>query len=585
MQNSNKDYDFVIAGAGLSGLTSAYYLKKIKPNLRILVLERSGTAGGLTGDWVDHRLGSKKRLQMPMHMIFREKYQNLISIVNEVGGEISPVFKGFDIITSNEKRHRLEMDDWASRNLPPPMHGLGMYLKLKLSLKQKWDLFKLGIVSAYCAKDILAGKMEPKLLPNTLSLESLGLLLGMGAESRDFLETVGPSIYNLHPWYTSAPRLAAVFAGTMMMTKNALHYHVFNKNYNAAFINRYVERLCSMGVEFSFWTEVRRLDSNSQGSAVEAVWAQKSSSEQNSTRYICDNCGAENYALDRAFCTRCGLDRTLDFICEGKIQKPVGSQLWQDPEKRGYTRIGCQHLITAMYPHMIAKLLPIDSPLRQHPYVQSCFSSRGNQTQLSVARIYYKKQVTNGDRKITGTHNPAYVFNGCQSVFNNFGAEDLDYHGGDVVDALLDVGIIRDAFHPQERIPKIIKDIQRVYPDADPSLVEHVSFANIYPDVLYLSEQPAITGLHRFFNTHRTGAKNWYVAGCHSGKIGIGMESAVESALSTVNCWLEDTGSPERTPLRPYELHRGCDIAAAFGKALLWWKSRGQSYQRLHKIS
>ena len=73
-------YDLVVAGAGLSGLASAYFLKKLHPELEILVVERSGTAGGLTGNWTDFRAGPRKSLQMPMHMIFREKYRNLLSV-------------------------------------------------------------------------------------------------------------------------------------------------------------------------------------------------------------------------------------------------------------------------------------------------------------------------------------------------------------------------------------------------------------------------------------------------------------------------------------------------------------------------
>ena len=56
----------------------------------------------------------------------------------------------------------------------------------------------------------------------------------------------------------------------------------------------------------------------------------------------------------------------------------------------------------------------------------------------------------------------------------------------------LDVGVIRDAHSQGEQIDRIVHDLRRVYPDADPSLVEHVSFADLQPSVLYLSEQPAI---------------------------------------------------------------------------------------------
>src|SRR5262249_14872982 len=153
------------------------YLKKSKPEWRIVVLERSGTAGGLTGNWIDHRLGPDKKLQMPMHMVFRNKYVNLIRLVEEIGGLASPLLQGYTILTSDGARHRLAMDDWGSRHLPPPFHAFGMFARLKMPWLQKWDLFKLACVASYCAREIIKGAPEPPLVPNTLSLESLELLL------------------------------------------------------------------------------------------------------------------------------------------------------------------------------------------------------------------------------------------------------------------------------------------------------------------------------------------------------------------------------------------------------------------------
>ncbi|MBI2083323.1 MAG: FAD-dependent oxidoreductase [Deltaproteobacteria bacterium] len=577
----NQEYDVVIVGAGLAGLTSAYYLKKIKPSLKIVILERSGSAGGLTGNWIDHRLGPKKKFQMPMHMIFVEKYKNLLKLVSEIGGILSPLYTGYRIITSDGKRHRMEMDDWAAKILPPPLHATGMISKLDLSLLAKWDLFKLALASCYCYRELVRGAAEPKLVPNTLSFESFQLLLNMGPRARDFIETATPSIYNPHPWYVSAPRMAAVAAGTMAVNRGSLHHHVFGKNYNSAFIDRFVEKLVAMGIEIRYWTEVRRIDSNAHGNQIDQIWCRSYGTESGGKRYVCDNCGAENYSLDRAFCTRCGLNTTLDQIRQGQIHQSTSRELWNQPEETGCQPLKCRWLITAMYPHMIAKLIPDHSPLRRLPVVKSFFSSRGNQTQLSIGRVYYKKHVTNGEQFITGTHNPTFCFNGCQSVYNNFGGEDLDHHYGDVIDVLLDVGVIQEAHLREEMIEKIVKDLQRVYPNADPSLVESVSFAKIQSDVLYLTEQPAITNLHRFFNTHQTGTSNWFVAGCHSGQIGIGMESAVESGMSTVNQILEKMGGTDRIPVESYAMGVGSRIAAMVGAGLLRWKGGGRSFRRL----
>lgn len=583
MADKSRDaFDVVVVGAGLSGLTTALWVKKLAPELSVLVVERSAIPGGLTGDWVDHRFGPDKRLQPPMHMIFRAKYPNLLALTEEVMADLSDTFPAYNIVTSDGVKHRLEMNDWTSNNLPPPFHALGMIWKLKIPLSAKWDLAKLAAVGASCVESAARGDIEAPRIPNTLSLESLELLLDMGPDARDFVETVTPSIYNPHPFYTSGARMAGVAAATLVVDKNCLHYNVYGKSYNAAIINRFEQKLRDLGVELRYHTEVRRIDADAKGTKVEAIWCRAGGPDAEGVHtYVCDNCGNRVHAVDRAFCTRCGTDTTLDLVRAGKIRRPVGSQLWSDPEGDGCQRISCRYLVTAMYPHMIAALLPLESPLREDPFVRSFFSSRLDQTQLSIGRVYYKKQVTAEEKIITGTHNPAFCFNGCQSVLNVFGGEDLGYAGGgDVVDVLLDVGVIRDAHTHAVQIERIKKDLQRVYPAADPALVEHVSFADMKPSVLYLTEQPAIAGLHRFFNTHETGAKNWFVAGCHSGHIGIGMESAVESGLSAVNCLMAAHGSEARAPVVPIGLPTGSRMLARFGDALLWWKARGGSWKR-----
>jgi hypothetical protein len=582
-KKSDEMFDVVVVGAGLSGLTTALWVKKLAPSLSVLVLERSGVAGGLTGNWIDHRFGADKRLQPPMHMIFRTKYRNLLALIDELEADISPTFPSYNLVTSDGVRHRFEMNDWAAKNLPPPLHAIGMLLKLQIPLLAKWDLAKLAAVGASCVESAARGDDEAPRIPATLSLESLELLLGMGPVARDWMETVTPSIFNPHPWYTSAARMAGIAAATLAIEKDCLHYNVYSKNYNAAIIDRFVERLRRIGVELRFHTEVRRIDAAADGSKVEAVWCARGGPEaEGATRRICDNCGNEFFSVDRAFCTRCGIDTTLDAVRDGRIKRPVGRFLWADPEGSGLERIGCKYLVTAMYPHMIAALLPIDSPLRTDPFVRSFFSSRSNQTQLSIGRVYYKEQVTRGEKIITGTHNPAYCFNGCQSVFNVFGADDLGYGGGgDVVDVLLDVGVIRDAHTQETQKKRIVHDLSRIYPDADPRLVEHVSFADMHPSVLYLTEQPAIAKLHRFYSRHHTGAKNWFVAGCHSGKIGIGMESAVQSGLSATNCLLEAEGISKQAPIIPITLPTGSRLLARFGDLVLWWKTGGRDLKRL----
>ena len=82
-------------------------------------------------------------------------------------------------------------------------------------------------------------------------------------------------------------------------------------------------------------------------------------------------------------------------------------------------------------------------------------------------------------------------------------------------------------------------------------------------------------------HTHRTGAANWFVAGCHSGIAGIGMESAVESGMTAANCLLEGLGTERRIPIEPYTMNLTSRLAAHLGAGLLRWKYRGKSPRRL----
>jgi hypothetical protein len=51
----SQEYDVVIIGGGLSGLTCGLYLQEA--GMKVLILERSPQAGGLTGSWQVHEQG------------------------------------------------------------------------------------------------------------------------------------------------------------------------------------------------------------------------------------------------------------------------------------------------------------------------------------------------------------------------------------------------------------------------------------------------------------------------------------------------------------------------------------------------
>lgn len=58
-------YDVVIVGAGISGISAAYYMKKLCPRLKFLVLERRENIGG-TWDLFKYP-GIRSKSQMPTY--------------------------------------------------------------------------------------------------------------------------------------------------------------------------------------------------------------------------------------------------------------------------------------------------------------------------------------------------------------------------------------------------------------------------------------------------------------------------------------------------------------------------------------
>src|SRR5581483_8146712 len=64
--DGGRDADVCIAGAGFTGLWTAYYLKRARPDLEIVVIEREFAgfgASGRNGGWIsDHFAGSREAM-------------------------------------------------------------------------------------------------------------------------------------------------------------------------------------------------------------------------------------------------------------------------------------------------------------------------------------------------------------------------------------------------------------------------------------------------------------------------------------------------------------------------------------------
>lgn len=140
-----QQYDVVIIGGGLSGLTSGLYLQEA--GLKVLILERATQAGGLTSSWqvhgqedtdgknfvLQHLKEEDIVLQHPMHMIFRDKYPNLIDVYKHLGildTNLTEPLKEFNIIDTRLVKQSLK---WK----------IAFFLPLSTLLKQwqgsKWE--------------------------------------------------------------------------------------------------------------------------------------------------------------------------------------------------------------------------------------------------------------------------------------------------------------------------------------------------------------------------------------------------------------------------------------------------------------
>jgi protoporphyrinogen oxidase len=108
-------YDYIIVGAGLSGLYSAYKLLKENPDLKILILERNRDVGGRvdTQDGLEagagrfhenqpHIMGLIRELGLAQHMVPIETYEHFIA--NKTLHTMEPVDKIIDYVIKTSKK-------------------------------------------------------------------------------------------------------------------------------------------------------------------------------------------------------------------------------------------------------------------------------------------------------------------------------------------------------------------------------------------------------------------------------------------------------------------------------------------------
>jgi hypothetical protein len=533
-----KKYDVVIVGGGLSGLTCGLYLQEA--GMKVVILERAPQAGGLTSSWQVHEQGDADRkkfvlqhlneedivLQYPMHMIFREKYPNLIDVYKHLGildTNLTEPLKEFNIIDSRFARHKLKMEDSI---LPAPLHAIKTVLRLNMGIIDRLSYLFAGLPILYLGHGINCEKPSVSFW-DMVSMEALLKRAWVTERARDFAASYVPSIYNLDSIEVNARRMAGVIYGTFFMSKRGLWYQLVNDNFITGTVVPHVARFVEAGGTIKLNCEVRRIRHNE--TAVEKILYQDLST---STWIVCPCCGCKQPVLDEGFCKKCGLRwamRDPSNATKPQMEPPVGEHLQE---------VSAKYYVAAVRGHQLVPIMSLESPLRAHPYFQRLGREKG--ACLSIARIFYDRKITN-EKFITGTSRRAFCFNGCQDISNIMPR--YTKYPGSVVDVLADRAESLQLLPVKEFVKCVIRDLAKVWPQARDAEVKLALGAHIHPPVLYHKEVPRLpTERNRFVDTP---LRNLFACNCSLGLIGIGMESAYQAGKLAANRILEQEGKPK----------------------------------------
>jgi hypothetical protein len=197
-----------------------------------------------------------------------------------------------------------------------------------------------------------------------------------------------------------------------------------------------------------------------------------------------------------------------------------------------------RYYVAGVRGHQLLPLISLESPLRVHPYFQRLGREKG--ACLSIARIFYDKKVTD-EEFITGTSRRAFSFNGCQDIGNIMPR--YSKYPGSVIDVLADRAESLQLLPVKEFLKCVIRDLAKVWPEAEDARVKLALGAHVHPAVLYHKEVPRLPGeRNRLVDTP---LQNLFACNCSLGLIGIGMESAYQAGKLAANRILEREAKPK----------------------------------------
>lgn len=209
--------DVVIAGGGMAGLWSAYYLKVQDPSLRIMVLERNIVpTGASTRNAGFACFGSVTELMQDVNECGKEKMLELVAMRYDGLRRINKVFEpqeidyqrcgGYELITgkqySSEKAIRKDID-WLNNSLEKVIQKKKVF-KLADKKISRFNFQQTDhLVEAKLEGQLHPGKMVQAL---TRKLQGMGVVIRYGVELKAYEEAVEKVIIHTavtDPFYTS----------------------------------------------------------------------------------------------------------------------------------------------------------------------------------------------------------------------------------------------------------------------------------------------------------------------------------------------------------------------------------------------
>jgi spermidine dehydrogenase len=167
--DSNENYDLVVVGAGISGLTAAYeYRKKFGNDSKILILDNHDDFGG-HAKRNEFNQSSSPRLAWAgtMNLEYTSFSKPVIDFIAELGIDVNDLHKKLDFNYGNDKPAIWFDEDTYGENILVP--GFSMYNRNEdvLDLIDKFPLSKQGIdaLKSFYAKDnnVLEGLSEAEI--------------------------------------------------------------------------------------------------------------------------------------------------------------------------------------------------------------------------------------------------------------------------------------------------------------------------------------------------------------------------------------------------------------------------------------